>query len=83
MIWNQIQKAKREKTDLHIIWLDPENADCSVPHQLISYAMKFFRTPSSINIVASYFNNLDMCFSLQDLVGITMGCLFNPVCGSL
>lgn len=31
LIWDQIQKAKREKTDLHIIWLDLANAYGLVP----------------------------------------------------
>ncbi len=56
MIWNQIQKAKREKTDLHVVWLNLANAYGSVPHQLINYNMEFFHMPSCIkNMVASYF----------------------------
>ncbi|KAK0150885.1 hypothetical protein N1851_008007 [Merluccius polli] len=34
MIWDQIQTAKREKSDLHVVWLDLENAYGSVPHHL-------------------------------------------------
>lgn len=33
MTWYQIQGAKQEKTDLHIVWLDLANAYSSVPHQ--------------------------------------------------
>jgi len=63
----QIQKAKQEKTHLHVVWLDLANAYGSVPHQLITYAMEFFYMPSCIkNMVASYFNDLQMCFALQD-----------------
>ena len=36
MIWDQIQKAKREKINLHVILLDLANAYGSVPHQLIN-----------------------------------------------
>ena len=88
MIWEQIQKAKREKTDLHVIWLDLANAYGSVPHQLISYAMEFFHMPSCIkNLVANYFKDLQMCFALQDFitgwqqleVGIAMGCAISPI----
>lgn len=88
MIWDKIQKAKREKTDLHVVWLDLANTYGSVPHQLINYAMEFFHIPSCIkNIVASYFNDLQMCFSLQDFttgcqrleVGIAMGCAISPI----
>lgn len=65
MIWDQIQKAKWEKADFHVIWLDQANTYGSVPHQLISYAMEFFHMPSCIKTtVASYFNGLQMCFVL-------------------
>ncbi len=88
MIWDQIQKAKWEKTDLHVIWLDLTKAYGSVPHQLISYAMEFFHMPSCVkNIVAHYFSDLQMCFSLQDFttgwqqleVSIAMGCAISPI----
>ncbi|KAK0155306.1 hypothetical protein N1851_002364 [Merluccius polli] len=88
MIWDQIQKAKREKIDLHVIWLDLANAYGSVPHQLINYAMEFFHMPTCVkNLVAQYFSNLQMCFSLQDFttgwqqleVGIAMGCAISPI----
>jgi len=35
MIWHQIQTAKIEKKDLHVIFLDLANAFGSVPHSLI------------------------------------------------
>ena len=35
MIWNSILSAKRDKTELHIIWLDLANAYGSVLHHLI------------------------------------------------
>lgn len=88
MIWDQIHKAKREKTDLHVVWLNLANAYGSVPHQMINYAMEFFHMPSCIkNMVASYFNDLQMCFALQDFttgwqqleVGIAMGCAISPI----
>ena len=88
MIWDQIQKAKREKIDLHVIWLDLANAYGSVPHQLINYAMEFFHMPTCVkNLVAQYFSDLQMCFSLQDFttgwqqleVGIALGCAISPI----
>ncbi|KAL0188639.1 hypothetical protein M9458_015738, partial [Cirrhinus mrigala] len=88
MIWDQIQKAKRENTDLHVIWLDLANAYGSVPHQLVNYATEFFHMPICVkNLVAQYFSNLQMCFSLQDFttgwqrleVGIAMGCTISPI----
>ena len=39
VIWEQIQRAKREKDDLYVMWLDLANAYGSVPHQLIKFAM--------------------------------------------
>lgn len=88
MIWDQIQKAKREKTHLHVIWLDLANAYGSVPHQLISYALEFFHMrPCIKNLVSLYFSNLQMCFELQGFmtwwqhleVGIAMGCAISPI----
>lgn len=35
VIWDQIQLAKREKSDLHVVWLDLANAYGSVPHKLL------------------------------------------------
>lgn len=34
MIWHQIQAAKKDKTDLHVVFLDLANAFGSVPHNL-------------------------------------------------
>ena len=88
MIWNQIQRAKREKTDLHVVWLDLANAYGSVPHQLINYALEFFHMPPCVRkLVERYFRDLQMCFALQDFttgwhqlqVGIAMGCAISPI----
>lgn len=51
MIWEQIQTAKREKKDLHVVWLDLANAYGSVPHQLIAFALDFFYIPVNIKTV--------------------------------
>ena len=48
MIWKQIQKAKRERKELHVIWLDPVNKYESVPRQLINYAMSICPPASGI-----------------------------------
>ncbi len=32
IIWEQIQRASREKSELHVVWLDLANAYGSVPH---------------------------------------------------
>ncbi len=88
VIWEQIQRAKREKSELHVVWLDLANAYGSVPHKLVEFALEFFYVPACvITIIAKYFNNLRMCFSLngrmtgwQQLeVGIAMGCSISPI----
>ena len=48
MIWNSILSAKRDKTELHVIWLDLANTYGSVPHHLIQIALDFFNFPSKV-----------------------------------
>lgn len=88
LIWDQIQSAKRDKKDLHVVWLDLENAYGSVPHQLISFALDFFHVPVCVkNIIVSYYADLKICHSLQDYTtvwqqlgrGIAMGCSISPI----
>ena len=88
VIWEQIQRAKREKSNLHVVWLDLANAYGSVPHKLIEFALKFFHVPVCVsNIIAKYFDNLHMCFSVDDYmtewqwleVRIAMGCSISPI----
>ncbi|CAK6963971.1 hypothetical protein F2P79_011962 [Scomber scombrus] len=67
VIWEQIQSAKRERGDLHVVWLDLANAYGSVPHQLIEFALDFFHVPVCIRaLVAKYFKDLRMCCTHQD-----------------
>ncbi len=88
MIWEQIQTTKREKKDLHIIWLELANAYGSVPHLLIAYALEFFYIPDNIRtMIMNYFQDMHMCFALKKVttgwqqleVGITMGCSISPI----
>ncbi|KAJ8361990.1 hypothetical protein AAFF_G00407370 [Aldrovandia affinis] len=61
-----IQTTKREKKDLHVIWLDLANAYGSVPHQLIAYALEFFYIPDNIRtMIMNYFQDIHMCFALK------------------
>lgn len=54
------KSAKRENKDLHVVWLDLENAYGSVPHQLISFALDFFHVPVLVkNIMKSYLCRLE------------------------
>lgn len=88
MIWEQIQRARRERSDLHVVWLDQANAYGSVPHQLINFALDFLYIPNCIKgLVARYFADLQMCCVHQDFtigwqqleVGIEMGCSISPI----
>ena len=40
-IWDTIQEAKKNGTDLNVVWLDLANAYGSVPHELLFKAMDF------------------------------------------
>lgn len=44
---------KREKSDLHVVWLELANAYGSVPHSLIDFALEFFYTPRSVITIHS------------------------------
>ena len=55
MLWDQIKTAKNNKTELHVSWLDLENAYGSVRHQLLEKAMEFFWIPDYIkNLISTY-----------------------------
>ena len=49
MIWDQIQCAKREKSDLHVVWLDLANVYGPELHKLIDFALDFFCVPGCTN----------------------------------
>ena len=88
MIWNSFMRAKREKKELHIIWLDLANAYGSVPHNCIKFALKFFHIPQKMtDILIQYFGNVFMRFTTTNYtmgwqaleVEIMMGCVVSPV----
>ena len=69
MIWNSILSAKRDKIELHVIWLDLANAYGSVPHHLIQMALDFFNFPSKVGeIIMKYFNSTFMKFTIKDYI---------------
>lgn len=43
VIWHQVRMAKKEKKDLHVVFLDHANALGSMPHELLWKAFKFFQ----------------------------------------
>ena len=88
MIWNSILSAKRDKTELHVIWLDLAYAYGSVLHHLIQMALDFFNFPSKVGeIIMKYFNSAFMKFTVKDHttkwqaleIGIMMGCVICPL----
>ena len=88
MIWHQIQCAKKEGRDLHVLFLDLANVFGSVPHSLIWTAFDFFHVPKSItNLVRNYFQDLQFCITTAEYstswqlleVGIIAGCTISPL----
>lgn len=88
IIWKQIQTAKRQKTNLHVVWLNLVNAYGSVPHLLISFALDFFHVPSCIQkLIDSFFSSFFISYASQESStewhrlekGIAMGCSISPI----
>ena len=87
-IWNSILWAKRDKTELHVIWLDLANAYGSVPHHLIWMALEFFNFLSKVwEIIMKFFNSAFMKFTVKNYtpkwqalgIDIMMGCVISPL----
>ncbi|GFN82174.1 reverse transcriptase [Plakobranchus ocellatus] len=47
-IWEAIQRAKSEKLNLDVVWLDLANAYGSVPHEMIQLALRMYHVPEVI-----------------------------------
>ena len=87
-IWNAIQKAKKDKTDLSVVWLDLANAYGSVPHSILFKAMEHFHIPECVRLLMkNYYGNFQMRFSTQEFttdwhaleVGIAAGCTISVI----
>ena len=87
-IWSMIKRAKAEKLNLDVIWLDLANAYGSVPHKLIDSALTYFHVPQKLQTVLhKYYDSFMMRFNVlkyttgwQPLeVGIPMGCSVSPL----
>ena len=64
MIWEAIQRAKSEKLNLDVIWLDLANAYGSVPHQMVQLALRMYHVPEDIQVMLDdYFSGFRMRFS--------------------
>ena len=88
MIWEAIQRAKTNRLDLHVIWLDLANAYGSVPHSLLWKALEMHHVPDTvIDILKEYFSHFKMRFTTASYttgwteleVGIAMGCTVSPI----
>ena len=88
MIWKAIQRAKSEKLNLDVIWLDLANAYGSVPHQMIQLALRMYHVPEDIQVMLDdYFSGFRMRFSTNSYttdwinleIGIAMGCTISPI----
>ena len=88
VIWHQIQTAKQEGRELHVVFLDLANAFGSVPHSLIWSACEYFRVPVEIvNIMKEYFKDIRLCIGTGEFVsdwqklevGIMAGCTISPL----
>ena len=89
MLWDRIKATRDNKSaELHVIWLDLENAYGSVRHPLIEEAMDFFWIPEDIRkLISGYYKCTYMRFSnakystnWQKLnTGIMMGCVISPL----
>ena len=88
MIWEAIQKAKTNKKDLDVIWLDLANAYGSVPHQMVQLSLQMYHIPEEISkMLENYFDGFLMRFTTKEYttnwnrleVGIAMGCSVSPI----
>ena len=87
-IWDEIQKAKQNNSNLNIVWLDLANAYGSVPHVLLMKAMDFFYIPKDIqDIMKKYYSMFQMRFSTKEFttewhrleIGIAAGCTISVI----
>ena len=87
MIWVAIQRAKKRRLSLYVVWLDLANAYGSVPHQLIWKSLETHHVPRHVvQIIQTYFDEFVMRFSTKTYttkwvpleVGIAMGCAISP-----
>ncbi|GFO37438.1 reverse transcriptase [Plakobranchus ocellatus] len=51
IIWEAIQRAKSEKLNLDVVWLDLANTYRSVPHEMIQLALRMYHVPEVIQVM--------------------------------
>ena len=69
-IWAKIIGAKKDKGNLHVVWLDLANAYGSVPHGMLYFALEFFHVPGKLrSCLVAYFDKFRFRFSASDEQG--------------
>ena len=85
MIWEAIQRAKSEKLNRDVIWLDLATAYGSVPHQMIQLALRMYHVPEDMQVMLDdYFR---VRFSTNSFttdwinleIGTAMSCTIFPI----
>ena len=67
MIWHQIQAARTEGRDLHVVFLDLTNAFGMVPRSLLWKAFSYFQVPEKISaLLKAYFEDNQLCFNTSN-----------------
>ncbi|GFO23788.1 reverse transcriptase [Plakobranchus ocellatus] len=88
MIGEAIQRAKSERLNLDVLWLDLANAYGLVPHEMIQLALRMYHVPEVIQVMLDdYFSGFRMRFSTNNYttnwinleVGIAMGYTISPI----
>ncbi|GFS26307.1 reverse transcriptase [Elysia marginata] len=88
MIWEAIQRAKSEKLNLDVVWLDLANAYGSVSLEMIQLSLRMYLVPEDMQLMLDdYFSGFSMRFPTSDYttnwsnleVGIAMGCTISPI----
>ena len=83
MMWEAIQKAKTNKKELDVIWLDLANANGSVPHQMILLSLQMYYIPEELSkMLGTYFDGFLIWFTTKEYttkwnrleVGIAIRC---------
>ncbi|KAJ3585711.1 hypothetical protein NHX12_014430 [Muraenolepis orangiensis] len=87
-----IREARENKGNLSVLWLDLENAFCSIPHKLVQFTLTKHHVPSRCrDLIADYYSNFRMRVSSEARtsswhkveIGIITGCTISVTLFSL
>ena len=83
-----MQAAKKEKKNLHVVFLDLANAFGSVPPEILWNTFNFFHVPEAITmLVKAYSQDLQLCVTAEGIatawqhveIGKMAGCTISPL----